>query len=340
MAGKRQHHIWQMLQRGFSFKERSDNHIWVYRKGIEPEQTVTRKFGQLNNFYGPEGSEADDNITSFENATQSFIQDARKMDNGQIVDENISAALVAHLEMRSLFLRDEISRLGERVVSFIRDCMASPKHYQALMCAYIKNHPEILDAEMDKASIDGAMRPLIRDLFMQAAPGLIRESAPEIANFSNMLFDRIVADISEITKSAHNKALLGDFSEIKRAHSHRSLTFSILRSPHSDLILPDTSLTFFTRTGCAPVSDKDDRVEAVVVPLSVDVAIIGKRDPSFQREMPTIQRALASCSYEAFLSPRKGDDLINLSRRISKNARLLTETEIRSIVRFDKLLNI
>ena len=45
--------------------------------------------------------------------------------------------------------------------------MTDPKKYQEIMSAYIKNHPELLDAEMDKASIDGSMQPLIRDLIMQ-----------------------------------------------------------------------------------------------------------------------------------------------------------------------------
>ena len=64
-------------------------------------------------------------------------------------------------------MRDEISRLGERITRFVRDSMTDPKKYQEIMSAYIKNHPELLDAEMDKASIDGSMQPLIRDLIMQ-----------------------------------------------------------------------------------------------------------------------------------------------------------------------------
>lgn len=340
MAGKRQHYIWQMLQRGFSWQEHSDNHIWVYRNGVPPERTVTRKFGQSSNFYGPSGSDADENITKFENTTQSFIQDARKMEDGQFVDVNVSASLVAHLEMRSLFLRDEISRLSQRMIDFIRECMTSPKYYQEIMSAYIENHPEALDAEMDKAHIDQSIRPIIREYFLQAAPKLIRESAPKVADMANLLFDKLADNISEIARNAHNKALLQDFSEIKRTDSHRSLSFSILRSQNSDLILPDTSLAFFTRTGCTPVSSKDTLVEAVVVPLSVDVAIIGRRNPSFQRSMLTIRRALASCSYEAFLSSQINEDLVALSRRISRNAQLITESEIRSIVRLDRILKV
>lgn len=340
MAGKNQHHIWQMLQRGFSLKEHNDNHIWVYRNSAAPERTVTRIFGQQSSFYGPRGSEADENITKFENATQGFIQDARKMENGQSIDGDIAAGLVAHLEMRSLFFRDEISRLGERIARFVRDSITDPKKYQEIMSAYIKNHPDLLDAEMDKASIDGSMQPLIRDLVMQAAPQLIRDSAPEMAMFAGLFYDKMAAAMTETAKSAHNKSLLADFSEVNRADSHRSLKFSILRSSHADFILPDTSLAFFTRTRCTPISDKDERVEAVIVPLSTDVAILGRQNSSFQRGMQTIQRALAGCAYEAFLSPQRRDDLVKLSRRISKNARLLTEADIRSVFRADSLLKI
>lgn len=77
MSGKKQHHIWQMIQRGFSWRERGDDHIWVYTKEAAPRQTVTRKYGQEKSFYGDENSIADINITNFENQTQELIRKRR-----------------------------------------------------------------------------------------------------------------------------------------------------------------------------------------------------------------------------------------------------------------------
>lgn len=262
------------------------------------------------------------------------------MDSGSELDAGTAAALTSHLEMRSLFLRDEMSRLGERVVRFIRDSMASPKQYQAIMSAYLTNHPEMLDAELDKANVEQTMRPLIREIVMKSAPDLIKNSAPEMAKFVGLFYDMITGAMAQTVQNAHNRSLESDFSEVKRTDFHRSLSFSIIRSPESEFILPDTSLAFFTRGGCSPISSKDDRVEAVVIPLSVDVAIIGRRDPSFNRDVKTVQRALASCAYEAFLAPKRSDSLARLSKRISKNAQVLSEAEIRSLVRFESLLKI
>lgn len=247
---------------------------------------------------------------------------------------------MAHLEMRSLFLRDEISRLSDRIFKFIQDSFSSEKKFSTIMMSYLKNHPELFQVEMDKLSIPREMQGALTELLMQAAPEKIKESAGELAQHFGLFYEAIAKNLAETVKSSHNKALETNFSEIKRTDGHKTMAFSIMRCVDDDFILPDTSLAFFGKSGCFPISQKDDKLEAVILPLSSKVSIIGRSDPSFKRDLPVVQRALASCSYQAFLSPRKGDDLVKLSRRISRNARLLTETELRSIIRFDSLLNI
>ena len=340
MAGKKQHHVWQMLQRGFSWREHNDSHVWVYRRDEAPKQTVTRKFGRESHFYGEEGSAADVNITDFENSMQEFIHESRTKSDGEPVDTKLAAALVAHLEMRSLFLRDEISRLGDRVFKFVRDSFSSEKKFSTIMMSYLKNHPEHFQVEMDKLSIPKEMQGALTDLLMQAAPEKIKEIAGETAQHFSFLYEAMATSLAETVKSSHNKALETNFSEIKRTEGHKAMVFNVMRCMNDDFILPDTSLAFFGKRGCFPISQKDDKLETIILPLSSRVAIIGHSDPSFKRDVPVIQRALAGCSYQAFLSPRKGDDLVKLSGRISRNARLLTESEIRSIIRFESLLNI
>jgi hypothetical protein len=340
MAGKKQHHVWQMLQRGFSWREHNDSHVWVYRRDEAPKQTVTRKFGWESQFYGEEGSTADVNITDFENLMQEFVHEARKKSDGEQVDTKLAAALVAHLEMRSLFLRDEISRLGDRVFKFVRDSFSSEKKFSTIMMSYLNNHREHFQVEMDKLSIPKEMRGALTDLLMQAAPEKIKEIAGETARHFGFLYDAMAASLAKTVKSSHNKALETNFSEIVRTEGHEAMAFSVMRYMHDDFILPDTSLAFFGKRGCFPVSQKDDKIEAVILPLSSKVAIIGRSDPAFKRDLPVIQRALASCSYQAFLSPRMGGDLVKLSGRISRNARLLTEAEIGSIIRLESLMSI
>ena len=59
MAGKEQHHVWRMLQRGFSFTDRGPDQIFVYSRNGPPQQTVTRNVGVEKFFYGDPNSPAD-----------------------------------------------------------------------------------------------------------------------------------------------------------------------------------------------------------------------------------------------------------------------------------------
>jgi hypothetical protein len=137
MAGKHQHHIWQLLQRGFSQRSFGDDHIWVYEQNTSPRKTVTRLFGEEKFFYGKENSKADKNISDFENSVQGAIQDARAADNGTELDHEIFAAIISHLEMRSSFLRTSLSHIGERLIGALKKYLSSipfsPQNPKVLM---------------------------------------------------------------------------------------------------------------------------------------------------------------------------------------------------------------
>ena len=142
MAGKQHHHVWRMLQRGFGEKKGKDHHIWVYRKGMKPSQRGTRNFGVDKFFYGPEGSETDESITKFENSVQGEIQDARTFDNGTELSAAFVAPLIAHLETRSNFLRQELSNLLERIQFVLGEHFSSTEKLKKMAKDYLKENPE------------------------------------------------------------------------------------------------------------------------------------------------------------------------------------------------------
>ena len=142
MAGNKQHHVWQMLQRGFGEKCGRDHHVWVYRKSEPPKRTATRLFGVEKHFYGPEGSEADAKITKYESYNQSALQDIRKLPHGTEVDPEFVSALIAHLEMRSAFLREEVATKLQKAVGGLVQGYKSPKKLRAMMLAHLEGNPE------------------------------------------------------------------------------------------------------------------------------------------------------------------------------------------------------
>jgi len=216
----------------------------------------------------------------------------------------------------------------------------SEKHATTLMSAFVKNHPEMMDEALEEAGIPNEMRPLARQVIAQNLPKAIKDSAGEMAAIAEMALTPLLRMMSDTAKNAHNKTLEQEFTEIERTNQHKSMRYFIFRSKGGQLIFPDTSLAFFKKNGCTPISQKGDNIEGVIVPVSSHIAIVGKSDPAFDRNEDTIRKVLAGCSYEAFLAAEKSDELKKLNGRISRNARLISETELTRIVRFRELLDL
>lgn len=339
MAGKNQHHVWRMLQRGFSFTEKGPDQIWIYSKETEPRQSVTKKFGQDEYFYGEPDVGADKNITNFENSVQEFIQETRIRENGYQIDSETCAALLSHLEMRSQFLRDEMSRMGERAVQFVRNQLTSKRNFPKLAGIYLKKHPEVFETRLEEAGIDKSMWPALKDMISQGIPGAVESTRLEMRALFGGLFDSVLSSLVDIAKKSHNESMMSDFTEIERTDIHRQLSYFVYRTNPRELILPDTCATFFIQGGCRPVSNKSDRIEGVIIPISADAAIVGKSNIHLSWDTTTIRRALASCAYKEFISPINSTELQRLSSRISRNAKLVSDAEMQKIFRTDTLLD-
>lgn len=338
MAGKRHHHIWQMLQRGFAWKEHGEHHVWVYRKDAAAKRTVTRKFGQDSYFYGPEGSTADANITDFENRVQSHIQDARAAEDGTKVDSDIWATIVSHLEMRSLFMREEMSQIPERFAKAIAGYLQSPEIRKQMITAYLEN-PENVETLASETGLPAEQLSLLLDA-PGALPALISGGANDLADNTLPFLNYLREILPEKMKQVHNQALERDFAFSERANSHARLKYTVRRYDDGQLILPDTTLAFFSKKGCRPTSRHDDRIDAVVVPISISAAVIGSVHGSFVRDAETIRRALASCAYQAFLAKDLTEANSRLSQRISTNARLYSDAEYRRATSLEHFLKL
>jgi hypothetical protein len=338
LAGKYHHHVWQMLQRGFSWKENNDNQIWVYRRAKEPEQTVTRLFGGAKYFYGPKGSIADSNITKFEGNAQSYIQDVRLLPDGTVLDATVVCPIISHLEMRSLFLRDEMSRLADRIVVAVREHFSSTAKMKVLIANFLREKPDQFIEFFQKNGVPPEFNSALLDLVDVRLPGLVDEVASDLMPALRGNFQVLQDMIAESVIQAHVKSLEGDFAEVQRTQLYSQLRYQVLHLSSDGLILPDTSLAFFKESGLAPVTQKSDKVESVVLPISSKVAIVGYSGRRFDKSLQTIQRALASCSYEAFIAQSRDENLFKLAARISKNARLISDADLQRTLRFESLI--
>jgi len=339
MAGKEQHHVWRMLQRGFGEKRGKDHHIWVYRKGAKPSRKGTRNFGVDRFFYGPEGSETDKSITNFENSVQSSIQDARKLDDGAELSASFVAPLIAHLEVRSNFLRSELSNLTERMQAALADHLSSTAKVKTMMKDYLKNNPKELDKLLAKNFVPGNQREAISKLLDTYIDNLPTGMAENV-------FDGMVAQFFQLAnlapdgiKEAHNKALLEIKPESPRIKAWSDFDYTVYRPKVGQLILPDTCCTFVGLKKVTPFSQPKDDTHTVIIPISSEVAIMGRKGKEGPMELKTINRLLAGSAYDAFIARTDDPVLASLAGRIGKHAKMMSDKEVRELFAFERLLS-
>ena len=321
MAGKRHHHVWQMLQRGFSWRENNDDHVWVYSKEDRPKRTVTRKYGRINGFYGPEGSKADDNITDFENSTQEFIHHVRDSPHGAALDHELAAAFIAHLEMRSLFLRSEISNVASRCSSLLQTTISRKEKSSQIVESYFLNHPEMIEGVLDDLKLTQSDRVSAKELISLVLPEILDGASEEFGAMGQLFLAHLEGLIPKLAADAHNKALVSEFSETERAQQHKKLSY-------------------ITSSGCPPVTATKNKVELAIAPVSAEVAIVGMSSNGCARDEKTLQRVLASCAYKNFLAPQRSAALDGLSRKIGSKAKLISDAELARLVADKTLLNL
>lgn len=203
MAGKKQHFIWQHIQRGFASKEHNDFHVWVYRKNLNPERTVTKLHGYEKFFYGDEGSLADANITKIENGLSKFVAQTRTLIDGAVVDAKMAGLLVSKLELRSSYLRSEFSRILERCVTEIKKKFLTANNFENMLRKHVKDNPDEISKEAEKAGLSAHSVSFLVESFLSQQSNLFASSRPEIG----ALLDDLAKSASEISKNAHIKSL-------------------------------------------------------------------------------------------------------------------------------------
>jgi hypothetical protein len=339
MAGKQHHHVWRMFQRGFGEKRGKDHHIWVYRKGVEPSQKGTGNFGVGRFFYGPEGSETDKSITDFENSVQGDILEARKLDDGAGLNPAFVAPLIAHLEIRSNFLRSELSNMTERMKAALTDHFSSTAKVRVMIKDYLKNNPEKVDAFLASSFVPSDKREdalKLIDAYVDNLPqGMVEKvfggKVAELFQMANLAPDGI--------KEAHNKAILSIKPESPRIKALSDYTYTIYRPKHGQLILPDTCCAFVGRKNVAPFSQPKDEMHTVIIPISSEAAIVGRKGKEEPMELKTINRLLAGCAYDAFIARINDPTLMSLAGRIGKYAKMISDKEIRDLFAFEQMLS-
>lgn len=335
MAGRKHHHVPQLLQKGFSTKIGKAFRTTVFEKSGNHFTTSTANYGAQRDFYAiGDDFTTDDEITKFEDKNTAFLQSLQK---GIIQPDDHTqqiASIIAHLEVRTLFLREELKFIASELFDFLEESFCNPKTLSKILKTYLENNPKILETELHQhtGQTDSAkgliefVKPLMGQLIDEQSKPMALELSAAIKPMLPQLINKI--------KVSHLKVLRNNASPVQRAKNYHNLRFRLIEFNDEQIILPDTMVIFTHGNKVSPILDNSEKLETVYFPLSSHRVLIGTDYRANSTESARqLNRMLASCSFERFIAKKNEPTIVALTHRIGNNASLLNRMELKSILR-------
>jgi hypothetical protein len=313
MAGKRQHYVPRLLQRGFLDAFALDGErTWLHRRGVGAKLVGIRDIGVEDWFYSRESLDGtrtlDDAIRDLESDLGPSIRALRASAPRSPVDAAEAARTVVHLVMRTDHLRRIMSAGITGVTREIAAAFTNPARLGEMLG---RSRPAFA------SSVVGAIRDSVGELLAVGVPAdlserliafAVREHADRIVARSVTLFGPILQQMLCVfvdqVREAHNAALakLAEGNEWETSLA----AFQWAVEAGVDLILPDAvALAYEDDNRPRPLlftNAVDARV--VVMPLSADRMLVGRATGSPPIDFADFNsQAAASC--EAFFIAAK-----------------------------------
>lgn len=334
MAGRKHHHVPQLLQRRFGLQGAKSTKIVVYTVDKAPFITSTANYGAERDFYA-NGNDffVDDLITSFEGDIQSFVMRLIEGDGNALDDKVTIAALITHLEMRSMFLRNQLFEISGMMGDFIENIFGDRKNLIKVLNNCLKENPDILrDALIKNLGENAPIAALEEFILPQIKPFIGQQSAVMAEGFADMFMGMRDA-LKDSVKPAHLKALNRRPGDVARTKFYSELNFSIQRAPLGSFILPDTMTAFCTANKVTPFTQKGDDLVEVFLPLASDVMLVGDAKKSRPRQVSELNSMLASISLNSFIGLEDKSEFRRLVRKIGKNAKIFSASQSQALFR-------
>lgn len=332
MAGRKHHHVPQFLQRRFGAQSNKATQVVVYSKDKPPFKTSTANFGAERDFYA-NGDDffVDDLITKYEDDIQSLFYKLELGDNATLADTITISELIAHLELRSAFLRSQLFEISGLLSSFLETLFGSEATLVEALDRHVRANPDILrELIIENTGVDAPIEalaqfiePQLKAVFSQNGPTLIRQFAGQLAGMRGAFAASV--------KSSHLNILRKEASEVERTRFYRDFTYSIQSAQVGSFILPDTMVAFCSKRKVSPFCQKDSKIIEVILPISSSVVLLGRKNGARSRSVMELNNLLASTSFQSFVAIKDDPVFQKISSKIGKNASIFGKDEANRI---------
>lgn len=324
MAGKRQHYVPRLLQRGF-LEDPTDpgERTWLHRRDADPKRVGIRHVGVEDWFYSRRPVEGevtlDDVITALEQDLQKDVYALRTSSPGTIVSNTDAAPLVTHLATRTAYIRSTMTQLLGWFVDEAETQMGSKAGLRKIMGLDAPHAPEVLrravkDAMAELPLEQAGMPPA---LFERLMLFMARERGDEWLEAGSDLLPRLLAELSQAShdkfRDAHNRALATPPDQT--GWTDVLLKFSWRIEGADRAILPDcVALVREQADELVPfLLSSGAEAQAIILPLAPDRLLVGRRDGTAPMDLTSFNRDASAASENFFISAARADPALTAS---------------------------
>ncbi|WP_071157490.1 DUF4238 domain-containing protein [Methylomonas sp. LWB] len=320
MSGRKQHYIPQCLLKGFSAERRGNKvQVWVFKAGQAPYLTNTVNVAAERHFYSelPSGDQEitlDDLITNYEKSLAKVLQQFRDLATNESVDCVLAAEFVTHLTIRGDFLRNVFGLGFQEIITTTSTLVSEPESLRSMIG---------LDDNQSNSEFFKELSENLRILRQNLSCEIPETLLQRIALFySREEFETIYAQrlswlpdalnvfgskIPTLARGSHIQALEKSLAPQPRIETLTQLNWTVIKVPDANLILPDCvaiSVGVSENRWIPHVLGSEvENIEQVLLPISTNQLLVGRRDLNRRVEFEKFNRFAAACSAEFFVSP-------------------------------------
>ncbi|MCL4842571.1 MAG: DUF4238 domain-containing protein [Bryobacteraceae bacterium] len=346
MAGRRHHTIPQFILKGFSENSSdSERYTWLYRKGQLGHRVNIKNVAAERDFYGnAKETDLDAVITRIESALAIVTDELRstKMSSNFVpVNHPRIPELVSHLVVRTQQLRKSMADMPLSMVRGISEELRSVQACRQVLLNHLVGDEgkELVREELTRRGLSTFDAQRQASFVAKNAAVIIERVLPDFYPTYLSLLDEVVRiggiAARPATRTAHLNSLSEHILQNPRSERYSPFTWAILTSPGTT-ILGDSVCVFETKgkRRYKPLDSDDEEVLHILFPLSPSTILVGRRYTATPLvDVSKLNKAIASCSYEFFVSATPTAGLDAISQRIGAWAGLLSREEMERLVR-------
>jgi hypothetical protein len=230
LSGRKQHHIPQMVLRGFATPGKGKNEqVWVFTKE-KTYPSSTEGVGAERHFYSELSSDGtqtlDDLITSYEKRLRSLLATLRAASPGSEVDATVAAEVVAHLTIRNAHIRKSFGAGMQLLVDKASNLFTDETNLRSMLGVNARQFPEKIAAmvreEMTKDTRfaqTGLPLPVLEKIAFMAMKENFSRAMSDTIPLMQAALQLMAKDAPKVSRQGHNEALSRGLSADKRGRT-------------------------------------------------------------------------------------------------------------------------